>query len=140
MRAKRFFRIAPATANSYWFAVDLIGVTFTLWILSGDLRFGGRVPWRLLGLFALFYGFGYIWADVIGEMNGRQLSAFWPSLFQFGYAVAGLWFGFAFLVIGVGAAALTVAAFLWAGDHYWLILSVINGGAMIAAGLWMRRA
>jgi hypothetical protein len=134
------FVVAPVFARSGWFAVDLIGVALTIWMMSGDLKFGGRFPWRLLGAFALFYGFGYVWTSVIGGMDGRQLSAFWPTLFQFGYAVAGLWFGFAFLYIGVGAAALTVAAFLWSGDAYWLLLTTINGGTLIAAGLWMRRA
>lgn len=134
------FMLAPVAARSGWFGVDLVGVAITLWMLKGHIEFGGRFPWRLLGLFALFYGFGFVWADVIGDMNGRQTSAFWPTLFHFGYAVAGLWFGFAFLIIGVGAAALTVAAFLWGGDHYWLMLASINGGALIAAGLWMRRA
>jgi hypothetical protein len=143
--ALEFFReglffVAPAFAQSGWFAIDLVGVALTLWLLRGVFQFGGRFPWRVLGAFALFYGFGYLWADVIGGMGGRQLSAFWPTLFQFGYALAGLWFGFAFLVIGLGAAALTVAAYLWSGDYYWFLLSAINGAALIVAGLWMRRA
>jgi hypothetical protein len=134
------FRLFPAFAVVGWFSVDLIGIVGTVWMFRGEVRFGGRVPWRVIGAFALFYGFGYVWADVIGAMGGRQLSAFWPTLFQFGYAIVGLWFGAAFLVIGVGAALATVAVFLWAGDAYSLALSLIDGGAMIAAGLWMRRA
>jgi hypothetical protein len=139
LREALFF-VAPGFAQSGWFALDLLGVALTLWLLRRGVQFGGRFPWRVLGAFALFYGFGFLWADVIGGMGGRQLSAFWPSLFQFGFALAGLWFGFAFLVIGLGAAALTVAAFFWSGDNYWLLLPAINGAAFIVAGLWMRRA
>jgi len=134
------FYIWPAIAVDGWFAIDLIGVALTVWILRGELEFGGRFPWRLLAVYALFYGFGFLWADVIGEMHNRQLSAFWPTLFHFGFAIAGLWFGFVFLAIGLGAAALTVSAYLWSGEHYWPLLALINGGALIAAGLWMRRA
>jgi hypothetical protein len=127
----------PAIAAVGWFAVELVGVALTLLLLRGV---GGRFPLRVLATFALFYGFGWLWADVIGELGSRQSAAFWPTLFEFGYAVAGLWFGAAFLVIGLSAAALTAAAFLWAGDGYWLALSIVNGGALILAGLWMRRA
>ena len=116
------------------------GVAVTLWMLRDRRSWGGRFPWRALGAFALFYAFGYLWADVIGAMEGRQLAAFWPTLFHFGFALAGLWSGFAFLAIGLGAAALTVAQFFWAGDHVWLAVTLINGGALIAVGLWMRRA
>jgi hypothetical protein len=132
-----FFVAFPRIAVVGWFSVDLLGVALTVLLL---LRGGGRFPLRVLATFALFYGFGWLWADLIGELGSRQSAAFWPTLFEFGYAVAGLWFGAAFLVIGLGAAALTVAAFLWAGDAYWLALSIINGGALIVAGLWMRRA
>ena len=134
------FRLFPVFAVLGWFSVDLVGVVATLFMLRGEVRFGGPFPWRLLGLFVLFYAFGWVWADVIGAMGGRQLTAFWPTLFQFGYAVAGLWFGAAFLVIGVGAALATVAAYLWSGDAYGMAISFIDGAAMIAAGLWMRRA
>jgi len=134
------FRLAPVFASAGWFSVDLVGVAATLWILRGETGYGRRFPWRLAAAYALFYGFGWIWADVIGEMGPRQLTAFWPMLFEFGFAVAGLWFGWAFFVIGVGAAALTTAAFLWSGASYWLTIALISGGSMIAAGLWMRRA
>jgi len=134
------FRLFPAFAEVAWFSVDLIGIVATLWVLRGEVRFGGRTPWRLVGAFALFYGFGYLWADVIGHMGGRQLTAFWPTLFQFGYAVAGLWLGAAFLVIGLGGALATAAAFLWSGDAFYVVIPLIDGAAMIAAGLWMRRA
>ena len=107
---------------------------------EAQLSSAGRFPWRLLGVFALFYGFGYVWANVIGDMGERQQAAFWPTLFELGYCVAGLWFGFAFLAIGLGAAALTLVAFLLAGPSYWLLLTAINGGALIAVGLWMQRA
>jgi hypothetical protein len=134
------FAIFPRLAVIGWFSVDLVGIVLTVLMLRRDLGGRGRLPLRVLATFALFYGFGWLWADVIGAFGPRQLAAFWPTLFDFGYAVVGLWFGAAFLVIGLGAAAATVAAFLWASDSFWLALSIINGGALILIGLWMRRA
>ena len=134
------FIFAPHFASVGWFSVDIVGVLLTIVLLRDQFGGVGRFPFRLLAPFALFYGFGWIWSNVIGDFGGRQLAAFWPTLFQFGYSVAGLWFGPAFLVIGLGAAALTVADYLWAGSWYFPLLALINGGALIAAGLWMRRA
>ena len=66
--------------------------------------------------------------------------AFWPTLFLFGYAVAGLWFGAAFTTIGIGLTALTLAAYFWSGAPFSLCMAVITGGGFILCGLWMRRA
>jgi hypothetical protein len=134
------FVFAPQFAAHGWFSVDIVGVALTVLMLRDQFNPGGRFPLRLLAAFALFYGFGWIWSDLIGGFGGRQMAAFWPTLFQFGYAVAGLWFGAAFVAIGLGATALTLADFLWAGEWFFPLLALINGGALIAAGLWMRRA
>jgi hypothetical protein len=134
------FHMFPKTMAVGWFAVDFIGIVLTVLLLSRNGGAGARFPYRLAATFALFYGFGWIWADLIGDMHGRQLSAFWPTLFQFGWSVAGLWFGSAFLVIGLGALALTLASYFWGGGYAGVALTVVNSGALIAAGLWMRRA
>ena len=134
------FVVFPRLAVVGWFSVDLVGVALTVLMLRHDL--GGAGAFRCACLrpsrcSMASAGSGPTSSATLGP---RQLAAFWPTLFEFGYAVAGLWFGAAFLVIGLGAAALTVAAFLWAGDGFWLALSIINGGALICRGLWMRRA
>ncbi|THD45171.1 MAG: hypothetical protein E7774_08680 [Bradyrhizobium sp.] len=137
---RTFFYLLPHVAAVSWFAVDLVGIALTVLMLRGHFRERTQVPVRLLATFALFYGFGWIWTGLIGDFGSRQLATFWPTLFQFGYALAGLWFGFAFLVIGLGATALTLAAYLWIDHQFWLALSIVNGGSLILAGLWMRRA
>lgn len=134
------FRLFPKTMAIGWFSVDLVGIVLTVLLLSRTAVGLGRFPFRLAATFALFYGFGWIWGDLIGEMNGRQLSAFWPTVFQFGWCVAGLWFGWAFLVIGLGALALTLASYFWGGASAGIWLTVVGCGTLIVAGLWMRRA
>jgi hypothetical protein len=134
------FYFFPTTMAMGWFSVDLVGVALTVILINRGGLAVSRFPYRLVATFLLFYAFGWIWSDLIGAMNGRQLAAFWPTLFQFGYSVAGLWFGSAFLVIGLTATALTLAAYLWGGDYSWLWLMIVDGGTLIVAGLWMRRA
>jgi len=132
--------LAPSMFGPRWFLIDLVGVAGTLILLR---RAGGslsRFPFRILAAYAIFYGFGWVWAHAIGGFGPRQEMAFWPTLFLFGYALAGLWFGVAFAVIGIGLSALLVAAYLWAGEAFPLVQPGVTGLGFILCGLWMRRA
>jgi hypothetical protein len=132
--------LAPGWFGPRWFLVDAIGIAGTIVVLSRGATAGARPPMRTLAAFLLFYAFGWVWANLIGDFGPRQQTAFWPTLFLFGYAVAGLWFGWAFTAIGLGLTALIVAAYFWSGAAFSLSMAVITGGGFILCGLWMRRA
>ena len=132
--------LAPGWFGPRWFLVDAIGIAGTIAVLSRSAVAGSRLPLRTLAAFLLFYAFGWVWANLIGDFGPRQQMAFWPTLFLFGYAVAGLWFGPAFTAIGLGLTALIVAAYFWSGAAFSLSMAVITGGGFILCGLWMRRA
>ena len=130
----------PAWFGSQWFWVDLVGVAGTLTILHrGDLALS-RFPFRTLAAFALFYAFGWIWSDFLGRFGPRESMAFWPTLFMFGYALAGLWFGWAFAAIGLGLTVLVLAGYFWTGDSFILWQAFVTGFGFMLCGLWMRRA
>ena len=74
------------------------------------------------------------------DLTGRQLSAFWPSYFMLAYTVGGLWFGAAFVVIGLGITALTFAGYFLVGPWFDLWMAFVNGGGLIVADAWMRRS
>ena len=88
--------LAPGWFGPRWFLVDAIGVAGTIAILQPrrDRRRppaaadAGRVPVVLRLRLDL--------GQPLGDFGPRQQMAFWPTLFLFGYAVAGLWFGAAF--------------------------------------------
>jgi hypothetical protein len=132
--------IWPAWFGPRWFFIDAVGVAGTIALLRAGASPAGRFPFRILAAFALFYAFGWIWSDLIGRFGAREQMAFWPTLFLFGYALAGLWFGAAFSAIGLGLTALIVAGYVWAGDAFNLWLALVTGLGFILCGLWMRRA
>jgi hypothetical protein len=132
--------IGPAWFGPRWFFIDALGVAGTIAILRYGLGPGARFPVRTLAGFFLFYAFGWIWAHLLGHFGARQQMAFWPTLFLFGYSVAGLWFGPAFTAIGLSVTALVVAGYFWSGEAFTLWLAVVTGGGFILCGLWMRRA
>jgi hypothetical protein len=136
-----FNMAAPRWSLWEWRVADSVGVAATLIVmLRGRSSAGKRFPLRLLGAFALFFVFGFVWSDLIGRFGPRELDAFWPTLFLFGYALAGLWFGAAFAALGLGLSALIVAGYFWSGEWFSLWLAVVNGGGFVLCGLWMRRA
>jgi MFS family permease len=126
-------------AGYSWAALDLLGVAGTLALLART-REGRALGPRMVAGVALFAAFGFAWSEVIGRFGPRELDAFWPTLFLFGYALAGLWLGRAFIAIGVGIAALVVAGYCWAGAAFEPYLAAVNGGGLVLCGLWMRRA
>ena len=68
------------------------------------------------------------------------MDAFWPIYFMMVYTIAGLWFGYAFVAIGVGITALPLIGYFFAGDWFNLWMAVVDGGGLMLGGLWMRRS
>jgi hypothetical protein len=124
---------APRWSTWDWRVADALGVVATIVLIArGRSSQGLRAP--------LVFLFGYLWSAVIGRFGPRELDAFWPTLFLFGYALAGLWFGAALTALGLVLSALIVAGYFWSGAGFDLWLAVVNGGGFILCGLWMRRA
>lgn len=132
--------ITPRWAIWEWIGLNLFGAAATIFALNRRRTLGANFPLRLFAGFALFFAFGWVWSEMIGHFGPRQLDAFWPTVFLFGYALAGLWFGLAFSAIGVGLAALIVAGYFWSGEWFNLYLAAVHGGGFALCGYWMRRA
>ena len=57
------------------------------------------------------------------------------------YCIAGLWFGPAFIAIGLGITVLTLIGYFFVtGFAFLLWMAAVNGGGLILGGLWMRRS
>ncbi|WP_409191843.1 hypothetical protein [Bradyrhizobium sp. RDM4] len=131
----------PAYAIYAWPAVDILGVggLVAIRLLNPPQAYAAAFDIRLLLVFALFFAFGYLCTNVIGHFGPRQLGAFWPIYFMLFYMLAGLWFGTAFVGIGLGITALTLIGYFYVGEAFPLWMAFVNGGGLILGGLWMRR-
>ena len=131
----------PRHGGFIWIAVDVLGVAGMFAIsVSNYARTRLRsFDLRVLAVFLLFYAFGHFCADVLGHFTPRQQGAFWPIYFMLFYTIAGLWFGTAFVTIGIGITALTLIGYYFIGEAFPLWMAVVNGGGLILGGLWMRR-
>lgn len=131
----------PVYAVYAWPAVDIVGVggLVAIRLLAPSQAHAVTFDLRILLVFALFFAFGYICTNVIGHFGPRELGAFWPIYFMLFYALAGLWFGYAFVAIGLVITALTLIGFFYIGEAFPLWMAFVNGGGLIVGGLWMRR-
>lgn len=135
--------LAPRYGGYIWIFANLTGAVATVVISAlGVFRTGPRsFDPRLPLAYLLFFAFGYFCTSELGHYTPRQLAVFWPIYFMLFYAIAGMWFGYAFVVIGVAISALTLIGYFYIdGPAFLLWMAFVNGGGLILGGLWMRRS
>jgi hypothetical protein len=134
--------IWPGMNGVQWIVLDVIGLAASLAIGASTRRRAGVNTFSTHFLMAsvLFVVFGCILSIGVGHLRPRQMDAFWPIYFMMVYTIVGLWFGYAFVAIGVGITALTLIGYFFAGDWFHLWMAVVDGGGLVLGGLWMRRS
>jgi len=133
--------LTPWYANYIWITVNVLNVaTAAALSTMGGKQIGVSFDFRMLAAFLLFYAFGILCCGVLGHYGPRELGAFWPIYFMLFYCIAGLWFGRAFIIIGLGIIVLTLIGYFFVeGAAFLLWMAAVNGGGLILSGLWMRR-
>ena len=133
---------APSRAAIIWIAVNVLTGASAAALSTMGARTPGvqRFDLRVLAAFLLFYAFGILCSVVLGHFGPRELGAFWTIYFMLFYSMAGLWFGRAFVAIGLAITVLTLIGYFFVeGATFLLWMAAVNGGGLILSGLWMRR-
>jgi hypothetical protein len=133
---------SPRYGGYIWIGVNTVGALGAIAISM--FRFPGAAgkgfDARLTAAFLLFFAFGLLCSKVFGHFGPREMGAFWPIYFMLLYCLAGLWFGRAFVAIGLGITILTLIGYFFiTGGAFLLWMAAANGGGLILGGLWMRR-
>jgi hypothetical protein len=134
--------IMPRHAGYIWIAVNVLNVAIVAALFTmGGKQVGVRAfDFRVLAAFLLFYAFGIFCSGVLGHFGPREMGAFWPVYFMLFYCLAGLWFGRAFVAMGLAIIVLTLIGYFFVeGFAFLLWMAAVNGGGLILSGLWMRR-
>jgi hypothetical protein len=134
--------LVPRHSSYIWIAVNVLNVA----IVAALFTTGGKpvgVPafdFRVLAAFLLFYAFGIFCTGILGHFGPREMGTFWPIYFMLFYCLAGLWFGRAFIAMGLAIIVLTLIGYYFIeGGAFLLWMAAVNGGGLILSGLWMRR-
>jgi hypothetical protein len=133
--------IWPRQGYTIWTIVDLGGLVISVAVgFVINLRSGARnFPIRSLISFLLIGAFGVYCTLLLGHFGPRQMIVFWTLYGMLFYAIAGVWFGYAFIVIAACTTVLTLISYYYAGLAFLLWMAVAHGGGLIVGGLWMRR-
>jgi hypothetical protein len=132
--------VAPRYSTYIWVSINVLNVIAAAVISVLSYRRTGvrAFDYRVLSAFLLFFGFGILCIS-LGRFGWREMSVFWPTYFMLFYCLAGLWFGRAFLAIGLSIAVLTLIGYFFIGGALFLLwMAAVNGGGLILSGFWMR--
>jgi hypothetical protein len=131
----------PRQGYTIWTAANLLGLAISTAVgFVSNLRSGTRTfPIRSLITFLLIGAFGVFCSVVLGHFGPRQIIVFWALYGMLFYSIAGLWFGYAFIVIAACTTALTLIGYYCIGPAFLLWMAVVHGGGLVLGGLWMRR-
>jgi hypothetical protein len=133
--------VAPRYGSGIWITVNALNVVVVAVMSLIDYpRTGIRTfDFRVLAAFLLFFSFGILATGVLGHFGPRELGVFWPTYFMLFYCLAGLWFGWVFIALGLSITALTLIGYFFImGPTFLLWMAAVNGGGLILSGLWMR--
>ena len=132
----------PRQGYTIWTVTNLTGLVLSIAIgVFTNVRSGGKpFPIRSLITFLLIGAFGVFCSVALGQFGPRQTIVFWALYGMLFYGIAGLWFGYAFIVIAIGTTALTLIGYYYIGAAFLLWMAMAHGGGLIVGGLWMRRS
>lgn len=132
----------PRNAGYLWAVLNLAGVagSFAISAVGYPKSRVRTFDTRMLIAFLIFFAFGFLCTGVLGQFTPRQMSTFWPIYFMLLYIIPGLWFGHAFVVIGLGISALALLGYFFAGPWFDLWMAFVDGGGLLIGGFWMRRS
>jgi len=141
----------PGFSGRAWLAAMVVGVPLTIY---GTVRHGRRAgarirqaggdPKALGARMALLGVVGWVFFSSIFAItmpvNPRQENAFISLFVAFAYALGGVWGGWRLIAIGATTAAAVLFGYFALHQHFYLWMGVVGGGALLAGGLWLRKA
>ncbi|WP_186147357.1 hypothetical protein [Burkholderia gladioli] len=132
--------IWPRGAGLIWIPLNLIGVAGSLYLgQRGKTERAAATNWRWLGSILAILAFYLAVLTLFPTASPRQSAALIALIVALAYGLAGLWFGARFAVAGAVLAMLTLAGYFLLPGHFLLWMAVLGGGALMLAGVWLRR-
>ena len=116
-----------------------MGVGFAAGLMA--LRHKGAASARRFGAaFATLAAFAAATLVILRPSDALQVAAFIPLVVATAYVLAGLWLGLRLVVAGIVLGLLTLLGFFLLRDYFLVWMALVGSGALLLAGLWLRRA
>jgi len=136
--------VSAFLANWAWPVLGTIGWIASIaisWQRKGADRISGaRMSLRWFLVFVAFAVYVVGVGAIMRPTQDAQVGAFIPMIVALTYALVGIFFNATRLTIaGAAIAALTLGGYFYLPSHFMLWMAFVGGGALILAGLWMRK-
>jgi hypothetical protein len=135
----------PKLSHPLWNALSLLGFGITVWLvwrLRCRPRAASSSPawaWRTIAMMVLGFGFAFGTFLLLRPRSAEASLAYSGLLAGTIYTGLGIFLGMRWLVTGLSLIGLTFAGYFLLPAHFSLWMAVAGGGALILAGLWLRR-
>lgn len=126
----------PGRKGAIWAVIVPIGLAA---VVAAARTAGRGLGWRYGGAALAIGAFFAATFLIMAPVSDRQVAAFIPLVVALAYVLWGIWGGPRYGVAGVLVALLTLAGFFLVTEHFFLWMAGVGGGALILAGVWLRR-
>lgn len=99
----------------------------------------GPLPWKGLAGVLVLVAFIAAMMFLIGP-DAKAIHVFWGVFFGALYMLAGIRIGARGVLIGAGLFGISLGAYLFGGDYFYLVMGLAGGAGMILGGLWLWKA
>ena len=121
-----------------WLILSAIGAGVSIWIGNNSSASQRSSGWRIGLLFVIIAAFSTALFAILPPTNAFQVGAYSPLLLSAIYASLGLWLGIRYILLAVFVAAVTLGAFFFMREFFFVWMAVAGGGSLLLTGLWMR--
>jgi|SRR5579872_281712 len=121
-----------------WLILSATGMAISFWIGTGRTDGRSSNGWRMGSLFAIIAAFTFALFAILPPTNELQVGAYSPLLLSAIYAALGLWLGVRYILLAAFLAALTLGAYFFQKEFFFVWMAVAGGGSLLLTGLWMR--
>ena len=125
-------------AGWLWLALSVVGTGISIWLGNARAKERGRNGWRIGVLVAIAFVFVSALFSILPPTSELQVGAFSPLLLSAIYAAIGVWRGLRFVLLAVFLAAITLGAYFFLKDFFFVWMALAGGGSLLLTGLWMR--
>lgn len=130
----------PTRMAMIWLVADSIGVIGSILIARSNAKTSERDDeWRHAAAGLTLGGFIAATFSIMPPHSGDQVSAFIPLVIATMYILIGIWNGMRLVITGIAVAMLTLLGFFFLPAHFNLWMAGVGGGALVLAGIWLRR-
>ncbi|MEY4257084.1 MAG: hypothetical protein RLZZ141_2311 [Pseudomonadota bacterium] len=129
----------PHLAGRLWMAGDLVGIVGSIYI-GTRITGAQRMQWRYLATLFVAIGSAVAAAVLLKVQSTELVTAFFTLVVGSIYMAWGVWRGARIFGLGAVIVMVSMLVGLTQPPHFYLWMAVNGGGALILAGLWLRRA